>query len=263
MEADVDEVGGEVEEERPLDGVGDDEADVVAAKQADEFGCGEGFVADFDAVADAGAGGGVAQRGDGASREALMMHSGEGGHFAVGAGEEIEEGGEAVGVEAHLRRELPEDGAKFAAEREDTAGEEVGERLLDVAELEHVGDEAWAFDGEEEAGGSFSGPAAEACGALHGVEGAVDFDRGEEGGGVLELAALREFWRIEDAAPVFVAPAGDADADSAVRMGGHALWCIQMLLCAGAVRARKAICVGCCWGTEYTSCKFHYEKFRP
>ncbi len=39
-------------QEGPLDGVGDDEADVVAAEELDEGGGGEGLVADFDGVAD-------------------------------------------------------------------------------------------------------------------------------------------------------------------------------------------------------------------
>ena len=216
MEAAVDEVSGDVEEQRPGDGVGDDETDAVAAEELDEFGCGEGFVADFDAVTEAlgGAGAGGALQAD-AAGEAGMVEAGEGFGFGEGAGQEVEEGGEFFRGEAHLRRELPEDGTDFVAELKEAAGEEVGERLLDVFELEHVGDEARAFDGEDEARWGLLRPGAVAGGPLHGVEAAVELDGGEVLGGELELAALRKFGRIEDAAPVAVTPAGDADADFA------------------------------------------------
>jgi hypothetical protein len=50
---------------------------------------------------------------------------------------------------------------------------------------------------------------------LQGVEAAVDFDGGKRGCGKLQFSALRELFRIKDAAPTLVSPAGDADADFA------------------------------------------------
>ena len=50
-------------------------------------------------------------------------------------------------------------------------------------------------------------------GPLQRVERAVDLDRGQPLGGVLQLAALRQARRVEVAAPAGVAPAGDADPD--------------------------------------------------
>ena len=152
VEAEVDEVGGDVEEEGPVYGVGDDEADVVKAQEGDEVWVDEGLVADFDAMAEGQAGGAADGREGGAAIEARAMLTGESGGLGVGAGELAKEVGEAGGVKAHLRGKLPEDGAEFGAELENAGGEEVGQRLMDVAELQHVGDEARTFDAEDEAG---------------------------------------------------------------------------------------------------------------
>ncbi len=164
-------------------------------------------MADLDGVAGGDVDGGFEDR---AREHAVVAALGEPGGVGGGAGEEVEEVSEAVGVEAHLRGELPEDGAEFGAE-----GEEVREGLVDAAQLLHVGDEAGALDGEEEVFGSLAGPALEAGVVLEGVEGAVDLDGVEGVGGELELETLLEFGRVEDAAPALVAPAGDADADVA------------------------------------------------
>lgn len=135
------------------------------------------------------------------------MLGGELGGFGGGSWEQGEEAGEAVGVEGQPGRELPEEGAQFRAECEDAGGVEVGERGFDVAELLHVGDEAAAFDGEEEVGWRFVAPGSVAFRALEGVEGAVDFHGVHVVGEVLEFAALGELGWVEDAAPGCVAPA--------------------------------------------------------
>jgi hypothetical protein len=182
VEAAVDEVCGDIEEERPGDGVGDDEADVVLAEKLDEGWGGEAFVADFDGVAEWGFGcrGGF---GGGSTEQPRAVQAGERGCGGVGAREEAEEGLKALAAEAHLRGELPEEGTELGAEFEQAAGEEVGERLLDVAKLVHVGDEAGAFDGEDEVVRRGLRPGAEAGGALQRIEGAVNLDRGEGCGG--------------------------------------------------------------------------------
>ena len=76
------------------------------------------------------------------------------------------------------------------------------------------------FYGENEIIGGFGGPSCEVVGALQGIEGAVDLDGGENSGGVGELALVREFCGIKYAAPGFVPPAGDSDADFSWS-GGH------------------------------------------
>ena len=184
----------------------------MLAEEVDEGGGGEAFVADLDGVAEGDVDGGLE---DGAREHAVVAALGEPGGGGGGAGEEVEEVSEAVGVEAHLRGELPEDGAEFGAEGEEAAGEEVREGLVDAAQFLHVGDEAGALDGEKEVFGSLAGPALEAGVVLEGVEGAVDLDGVEGVGGEPELETLLEFGRVKDAAPALVAPAGDADADAA------------------------------------------------
>lgn len=120
VEAEIDEGGGGVEEERPVGGVGDDQADVVLAEEVDEGGGGEAFVADLDGVAERDVDGSFE---DGAREHAVVAALGKPGGVGGGAGEEVEEVTEAAGVEAHLRRELPEDGAELRAEGEEAAGE--------------------------------------------------------------------------------------------------------------------------------------------
>ena len=169
-------------------------------------------MADFDGVADGAA---PNLLGEGTGFEAFVMAAREFGGGVSIAREELEELLEALGVERELGWELPEDGAEFGAESEQAGGEEVGERLLRIAKLEHVSDVAAAFDGEDEVLGRLVSPREETGGALEGVERAVDFDGGEERGGVGEFFFMREFVGIEFAAPSFVIPSGDADADTA------------------------------------------------
>ena len=143
------------------------------------------------------------------------MQFGERGCLALGAGKKFEEILEALAIETELWRELPENRAEFWAELEQAVGEEVGKRLLGVAQFQHVREIAWTFDGEDEAGGCRGCPLPEAFRALERIEGAVDFDGGEFAGGEFELAALWKLLRIEDIAPAGVAPTGDADSDCA------------------------------------------------
>ena len=126
MEAAVDEVGGDVDQERPLDGVGYDEADVVPAQQGDDFGRGEAFVADLDAVTDGKARRTAQDVDGGAMIETVVVEFGDRGCLALCAGKEMEEILEALAIEAKLWRELPEDWTEFRAEFKQTIGEEVG-----------------------------------------------------------------------------------------------------------------------------------------
>src|ERR1700760_1200288 len=80
------------------------------------------------------------------------------------------------GVEAHPRRQLPENRAQLGAERQDAGGQEVRQRRLDVAQLLEVGDEPRALDGEDEVVRGLRRPRLPALRTLQGVEGAVDLD---------------------------------------------------------------------------------------
>jgi hypothetical protein len=115
VQAQVDEIGGEVLEPRPAAGrVGDDEGDPVAPQQCDERRIDEARVADLDRVA---------QRPDaidlepGAAGEALVMAARQRERRVAVARQHREEGVEALRVEAELRRELPQDRPSLSRRR--------------------------------------------------------------------------------------------------------------------------------------------------
>src|SRR6476469_5302262 len=91
--------------------------------------------------------------GEGAAFQTLVVAAGEFSGGGGGLREEIEELLEAHSIEGELRWELPEERTKLCAEGERSGGEEVGESLLHIFKLEHVGDVAAAFDGELEVAG--------------------------------------------------------------------------------------------------------------
>ena len=53
-------------------------------------------------------------------------------------GQQVQEAFDPSGIEAVAGRELPEEGARLAAEQQDAAGEKVGQGLLSVAQLQVV-----------------------------------------------------------------------------------------------------------------------------
>lgn len=118
-------------------------------------------------------------------------------------------------VEFEIRRKLPEEWAEFFAKKQHAGGQEIREGRFDFAETLNVRDVTRAFYGEFEIGWSRIMPALEAGRALQGIEGAVDFKRSKFARGEFEFLALRQFCRVEDAAPGRIAPAGNADADLA------------------------------------------------
>ena len=209
VQAAVNEVGGDVHEARPLDRVGADESDVVAAKETDELGHDEGGMANLDGVADRFA---LAGFGVGAAFQAVVVLFGEGSCGVGVSREQSEELLERIGFELKVGRELPEDGAEFGAEGEQAGGEKVCQGLLDAAEAKHVGDVTAAFDGEDEVRRSLGGPGGEARGSLERIECSIDLDGGEEGGAIGEFLLVCQTGGIEVAAPGLVGPAGDADA---------------------------------------------------
>src|SRR5216110_2759219 len=72
-----------------------------------------------------------------------------------------------------------------------------------------------ALDREAEVAGHAGGPVLVGGRALQRVERAVDLDRVEVARHVLELAPLRQSWRVEPAPPVAVPPPGQAHPDLA------------------------------------------------
>src|SRR5436190_17266349 len=76
-------------------------------------------------------------------------------------------------------------------------------------------DVASAFDAEHEVCRGLLVPALVVGWALQGVKRTVDLDRGQHTRGELELPPLGQILGIENAAPRWVAPSGDADANRA------------------------------------------------
>src|SRR6185312_309355 len=127
------------------------------------------------------------------------------------AGQQCEEAREPLAVKSGRGRQLPEDRTKLLAEVGNARREEVGQRLLAVAQLQHVRDEPRTFDAENEAVRRLVAPPRVVLGALQRVERTVDLDRRDVARRVLELAPLWQPRWIERSAPGRVAPAGDTD----------------------------------------------------
>jgi hypothetical protein len=219
VQADVNKIGRDVFRIRPLaGGIRENERDVVAAKLQHERLIGAALVPDFHRVA---------QRPVPVDGEPAA--AGHAGIAAACEGEcglriprqQLKKVFEPLFVITELRRKLPEKRAGFFREVEDTGGEEIGERLLDVGEPQQMGDVAAALDGKHEVCRRLVAPCVVTFRALQRIKRAVDFDRGKGARGIFEFPPLRESGRIENAAPRLVAPARDADsyqAHNAVRL---------------------------------------------
>src|SRR5882762_9384915 len=79
-----------------------------------------------------------------------------------------------------------------------------------------MGDEAGPLDREDEVVRRLLVPGVEAPRALQRVERSVDLNTVQPSGRVTQLVALRQAFRVEDAAPGRVAPSRDADPDVAL-----------------------------------------------
>ena len=141
----------------------------------------------------------------------LIMAGGHSGRLARRSGEQREERLHPVRIEAQVRWQLPEQRAELGAQREQPAGQEVGQWRLDITQLLQVGDETTALDGEHEVVRRLLRPRGEAGRPLQGIKGAVDLHRVHPLGHVRQLPALRQPLRIEGSAPGSVRPSGDAD----------------------------------------------------
>ncbi len=116
MQAQVEEVGADVAEQRPLaGGIGHHQGNPVFAQQLDERRVDEALMADFHGMPQAlrriAVEVALAVQARGAVPGELLR----GGAVARQAGEEI---GEQLAVEAHARRELPEERAEALAQGE-------------------------------------------------------------------------------------------------------------------------------------------------
>lgn len=147
VQTDVEEIGGDIHEARPVDRVGADERDAMTAQQADEIRRNEAGVANLDGVTQRAANEGF--EADAALHPRVVLAGKIGCRLAIPR-QKGEEFVEQIGVVGELRRELPEEGAKLCFETQDSGGVEVRQRAANIAQLAHVGDKARAFDGKDE-----------------------------------------------------------------------------------------------------------------
>ena len=125
---------------RPLASrVGDHQADVVLAKQCDELAGHEARMTDLHSVAKLPVG---VDRQARAADHPAVTPARERERLLGGTRQQPEEGFETLALEREHRRKLPEKRAELVAQVEDAGGEEVGERLRDPRQPQHVRDVA-------------------------------------------------------------------------------------------------------------------------
>jgi hypothetical protein len=146
-------------------------------------------------------------------------------------GQQVEEGGEIVGIETALRRELPEDRAQPVAQFREPAEHEGIDLPTDAGQRFRLGDPARRLQRKDETVRRLAAPLGVDGRFLGAVEGAVDFDRGEVATGVFEFAALHQSFRIEVLAPGREGPAADADANRP-----RSVWCGDEQVIAAVMR---------------------------
>jgi hypothetical protein len=115
-----------------------------------------------------------------------------------------------------VRGELPEDGSQLASKVEKARGEKIRERLSHLLQPTDVRDVSRSLDGELEVFRGLLMPLRVALRALQGIKRAIDLNRRQQPRGIVQLEALRQIARIENAAPRLVAPAGNPNS-----YGGH------------------------------------------
>ena len=131
-------------------------------------------------------------------------------------GKRREEGAGSVAIERQLGRQLPEDRAQRRTEAQNSRREEVGQRGLEAAQLQHVRDVAAALDREHEPVRDLPPPGVARRGAGERIERPVHLDGRQPRREKSELARLDQSRGIEIAAPARVQPAARADDAIAV-----------------------------------------------
>src|SRR6185312_251524 len=151
----------------------------------------------------------------GAAGDAMIVLAREFQRGLAVAGQQREEGLDARAVEAEIGRELPENRTELWPQPQQTLREEIRETRFGIAQFHHMRDVARALHREDEILRRLLGPAREILRPLQRIMRAVDLNGAEGAAGIGKLALMRQFRRIEDAAPTGVVPAGNADADVA------------------------------------------------
>ena len=129
--------------------------------------------------------------------------------------QQFEKGAEIRLIEFFSRRKLPEQGTEFVAEFGHAGIEKAFNRISGLSQHAPVHGIARTFEREHEAVRNLPRPIAVGLWRLHAIERAIDLDRRQMLRGIFQFARMRQAFRVEHAAPWFVGPAADADADFA------------------------------------------------
>ncbi len=183
----VDEISGHIGERGEFLGVGEHRRRLVLASQCQEFRAGKAGVAYFQYMA---------------QPDAIDF-----------PWQQRKKRLEVLGLERLARRELPDDRPELGTQFGNAAVEKALDRLPAFGQYPAVGRKTRRLDRENEIVGRLLLPLDERRAFLRAVVGAVDLDRRQPAAGELELARLRQFLRIERAAPGGIGPAANADAD--------------------------------------------------
>jgi len=209
VEPAIDEVRRHIHQKGPFDGVGHHEPDAIFPEQRDEFRYFEAVVADFECMPKLAVRAGAEP---GARFELRIVTARQPRRRMRVARQKIEEGCEFARIEPHLRRQLPQDRTKLVLQPEHARREEIRKRRLCVFQLEHMGNEAWPFESEDEIVRCLFLPLAEQLRALKRIKCAVDFDGREGFRRECQFVLLAQIAGIEHAAPARIAPTRYADA---------------------------------------------------
>jgi len=147
------------------------------------------------------------------------------GGFGI-ARKEVEKSREHVMVIFEVGRELPKQRPEFFVQLEHAGCEEIRQRYLDIAQPQHVGDEARTLDREHEAVWRLLAPARVASRPLQRIERAVQFDGGKIPRRVMQLVTLDPAFRVKHPAPRRVTPSRNADANASHALHWTGAWLI-------------------------------------
>src|SRR5690606_17727950 len=145
MQPAIDEVAGQIHDERPVDAVGTNEGHAVPPQQVDEYRRTEAVVPDLQRMPQWSAY--IAVQPVAPVEPCIVTACELPRGFRV-LRQQGEEGLQNLRIEGHARRQLPEDGAQLRPESQHARCHEVREWRLDVLQPQHVSDVARPLYGE-------------------------------------------------------------------------------------------------------------------
>jgi hypothetical protein len=199
VEADVDEVCGQLMSNRePAPSIRDYERYAVASEELVTVLREVGGVAGFERMAITHPVGRADRR---VGEDAWIMLGGQPSRGSGVVGKETEKSIHPIPIKGIGGGKLPEEGAGFASQLQDAAGEEVGESIVNQGELLIVSDESASLDRKDKFIGGVLGPPAEYLGGFEAVKGPVQLDRVEMVAGMSQPGALGQTGWVEITTP--------------------------------------------------------------